>query len=327
MQNQSGDRHNAEQSVLYPCYSNTFTLSNRKIMKKGIFTALFLLAGLAVLYAQKPLTIETGIEKFGNTDCPGIWIDIPETNIETIRSNWVKAIEKGTKSNALKTNDEVTLFGALIKDIYEGPVNVFSKLSGRDSLVRLFVSVELSRDVFTTPDSKEHESMKSFAKNFAKDQYMKVAEDQLSKEEGKLKDFEKQLSSLRKEKEKFEKDIQGANTTISEEEYKIGSVKKEMEVTETTLDAKSTELSTMADGDLKKATQSEVKELQKKKKENMKDISTSESKISKANTLISDSKNGISANLKQQDEVSARIADQKVVVRNFTEKLKNIKSL
>lgn len=296
-------------------------------MKKGIFTALFLLAGLAVLYAQKPLTIETGIEKFGNTDCPGIWIDIPETNIETIRSNWIKAIEKGTKSNALKTNDEVTLFGALIKDIYEGPVNVFSKLSGRDSLVRLFVSVELSRDVFTTPDSKEHESMKSFAKNFAKDQYMKVAEDQLSKEEGKLKDFEKQLSSLRKEKEKFEKDIQGANTTISEEEYKIGSVKKEMEVTETTLDAKSTELSTMADGDLKKATQSEVKELQKKKKENMKDISTSESKISKANTLISDSKNGISANLKQQDEVSARIADQKVVVRNFTEKLKNIKSL
>lgn len=295
-------------------------------MKKGIFTVIFLLAGLAALYAQKPLTIEPGSEKFGNTDCPGIWIDIPEANLETVRTNWVKAIEKGTKSNALKTGDEVTLFGALIGDIYEGPINVFSKLSGRDSIVKLFVSVELSRDVFTTPDSKEHENMKAFAKSFAKDQYVKIAEDQLSREENKLKDFEKQLASLRKEKEKLEKDIQNANTTISEENYKIGSVKKEMAVTETTLDSKSTDLSRMSDGDEKKATQSEVKDLQKKKKEQMKDISASENKITKANTLISDNKNSISANLKHQDEVSASIADQKVVVRNFTEKLKNIKS-
>jgi predicted nucleic acid-binding Zn-ribbon protein len=295
-------------------------------MKKEIFTVLLLLAVMTVVQAQKPLTIEPGSEKFGNTDCPGIWIDIPETNLETIRSNWVKAIEKGTKSNALKTGDEVTLFGALIGDIYDGPINVFSKLIVQDSLVKLFVSVEITRDVFTAPNSKENENMKAFARSFAKDQYQKVAEDQLSKEENKLKDLEKQLVSLRKDKERYEKEIQNANTTISEENYKIGSVKKEMAVTESTLDSKSTELSRMDDGDQKKATQSEVKELQKKKKSNMKDISTSENKISKANTEITDNNNNIAANLKHQDEVSAQIADQKVVVRNYTEKLKNIKS-
>ena len=134
------------------------------------------------------------------------------------------------------------------------------------------------------------------------------------------------VETIKAIKERYEKEIQNANTTISEENYKIGSVKKEMAVTESTLDSKSTELSRMDDGDQKKATQSEVKELQKRKKSNMKDISTSENKISKANTEITDNNNNIAANLKHQDEVSAQIADQKVVVRNYTEKLKNIKS-
>ncbi len=295
-------------------------------MRTGIYIALLFFTMTSALQAQKPLTITDDSVKFGNTLCPGIWIDIPETKLETVRGNWIKFIEKGTKSKALVAVNEITIFGALLTDISEAPVNIFSSVEGKDSLVRLFAALELKRDEFTRINSKEHEQLKKAVKQFAKDQYVKVAEDQLSAQESTLKDLEKELSSVRKEKEKLEKGIQSANTSISEETYKIESFQKELKVTEAALDAKSTELSTMADGDAKKAVQSEVKDLQKKKKENLKDISTSENKVSKANTLIKDNKSAIEANLKQQDELGNKVSDQNLVVKKYSDKLKTIES-
>ena len=130
-------------------------------MRTGIYTVLLIFTMLSATQAQKPLTITDDSFKFGNTLCPGIWIEIPETKLETVRGNWIKYIEKGTKSNALVTGNEITLFGALLKDISEAPVNIFSAIEGRDSLVRLFVSLELKRDEFTMINSKEHEQLKN----------------------------------------------------------------------------------------------------------------------------------------------------------------------
>jgi chromosome segregation ATPase len=295
-------------------------------MRTGIYIALLFFTMIFKAHAQKPLTISYDSVKFGNTLCPGIWIDIPEVQLEKVRGEWKKAIEKGTKSKSLTTGNEITLFGAMIKEIYDSPVNVFSLLKSQDSLVKLFVSVEMKRDEFTTSGSKEHEKLKAFAKQFAKDQYAKVAKDQLSEQESKLKNQEKELASMRKDKEKLEKDIQSANTSISQEEYKIATAKKEMAVTDGTLDAAGTELSTMADGDAKKAKQSEVKDLQKKKKEQMKNVSTSESKISKSKQTIADSENAITLNLAKQDEQINIINAQKIVVSRFAAKLKTIES-
>jgi peptidoglycan hydrolase CwlO-like protein len=297
-----------------------------KVMKTYLLPILFLLISLSAAKAQKPLTISNDAVKFGNTECPGIWIDIPEVQLEKVRGEWKKAIEKGTKSKALTTGNEITIFGANIKEVYEGPVNLFSLLKGQDSLVKLFVSVELTRDLFPGVDSKEHAQLKAFVKQFAKDQYAKVAKDQLSDQESKLKNLEKEMSSLRKEKEKFERDIQSANSSISQEEYKIATVHKEMAVTDGSLDAASTELITIDDGSAKKAKQSEIKDLQKKQKDQMKNVNTSESKISKSKQTITDSENAITVNLAKQEELTNLINAQKTVVSRFADKLKTIES-
>ncbi|MFH1120741.1 MAG: hypothetical protein V1775_13040 [Bacteroidota bacterium] len=295
-------------------------------MRTRLYFSLIFTFGFMATNAQKPIKLSDDSVKFGNTHCPGIWVDIPEVNLETVRTNWIKSLEKGTKSKALITGHEITIFGALLKDVVETPVNIFSAVNGQDSIVRLFAAVELKRDEFTTIDSKEHEQLKITLKQFAKDQYLKVAKDQLSDQEAKLKDLEKELSSMRKEKDKLEKEIQSANTTISEENYKITSVKKEMSVTDASLDAKSTELSTMADGDAKKAAQSEAKDLQKKKKEHLKDISNAENRISKAKTLIQDNNTGISQNLRNQEAVQIKITAQQQEVKKYTDKLSTIES-
>jgi len=299
---------------------------NRKNMKTSLFISLLILISLSTARAQKPLTITEDSVKFGNTQCPGVWVDIPEAKIETVRGNWIKTIEKGTKSKALVTGSEITIFGAILKDITEAPVNIFSNIQAGEDVVKLFVAVELKRDEFTSIGSKEREQMKAWVKEFAKDQYVKITKDQLSEQESKLKGLEKELASMRKDKEKLEKEIQSANTSISEENYKIATVRKEMEVTDASLDARATDLSTMADGDAKKTAQSEVKTLEKKKKDNLKSIGTSENKKAKANNLIQDNNNGISLNLKQQDDLGNKINDQKMEVKKYSDKLKTIES-
>lgn len=295
-------------------------------MKTVIYLALLCIISLPAVQAQKPITINDDSYKFGNTMCPGIWVDIPEANLETVQKAWIKVLEKGTKSNVLQTGSEITIFGAMMKDISEVPVNIFSEIHGEDSVVRLFAAVELTRDEFTAIDSKEHEQLKKTVKHFAREQYLKVAEVQLSTEESTLRDLEKDLASLRRNKEKHEKDIQWANTTISEENYKITAVKKEMVNTDASLEARSAELSSMAEGDAKKAKQSEIKALQKKKKDHLKDVSASENKISKANATLVDSNNAIPQNIKQQEEQVLKINAQKLVVNKFTGKLNTIKS-
>jgi len=295
-------------------------------MKTGIYLSVIFFIFISLAKAQKPITITDDTIKFGNTLCPGIWVDIPEVNVEAARANWKKTIEKGSKSKAIINGSEITIFGALLKDISETPINIFSALKNNDSVVKLFVAVELQRDVFTSINSKEHEQMKSMAKQFSKDQYIEVAEEQLSAQESKLKDLEKELASLRKDKKKLDEMIQSSNASIAQENYQIASVKKSIEVTDNALDAKSTELSTMANDDSKKAVQSEVKNLQKEKKSNLKKISASENRISKANDAIKDSNNAISLNLKHQEDVSFKINTQKLEVKKYSEKLKTIES-
>jgi hypothetical protein len=56
-------------------------------MKTILYSFLLLLIGLSAANAQKPLTMSNDAEKFGNTECPGIWIDIPEVKPETVRGN------------------------------------------------------------------------------------------------------------------------------------------------------------------------------------------------------------------------------------------------
>jgi len=295
-------------------------------MRTRVFLSLIIIFSMVTAQAQKPLKITDDSVKFGNTLCPGIWIDIPEVNIEIIRAAWIKTIEKGTKSKAIVTGQEITLFGALLKDITEAPVNIFSSIEGRDSVVRLFTALELKRDEFTLINSSEHEQLKIYVKQFAKDRYIKVAEDQLSAEESKLKNLTKELSSMRKVKEKLEKEIQSANTTISEENYKVSSTKKELAETEASLDDKSSELSTMPEGEAKKAVQTEVKDLQKQKKEQLKSISNSEIRISRSKTLIQDNDTKITQNLKDQEDLVIKTNLQEAEVKKYTDKLNTIKS-
>ncbi len=277
-------------------------------MKTYFYFLIFIFISFSVANAQKPLSI-------------------PEAKPEVVKANWIKTIEKGTKSKVQKVNNEMTLFGAILSDFAGGSVNIMSEVENYDSLTRLFVSVETARDVFVEENSEEYDKVSAFLKKFGKDQYTIVAKEQLSAEESTLKKLEKEFSSSRKAKQKLEKGIKSSKVNITQQNDKIKNINKELDILDIKINNSSTLLSTMDDGDeAKKSKKSELKSLQKKKKSLLKDINTAESRISKANTLIDDNTKEITLNDSTQEDLYDQVTQQKLTVDYYTKKLKTIGS-
>lgn len=297
-------------------------------MKKSYILLMMLgfLFSISNVVAQVPIKTTDDVLTFGNTQSPGVWVNIPETSVDNIRKDWVKILERGTKSKALVNGKEVTIFGAQAKELAGDPINIFSIVEEKDSSVMIFASIELKRDEFITKDSPQYTALNNMLLAFAKEKYTAVAEGQLAQESKKLKDLEKSLESLRKTKDKLEKEIKSDQTTIDQENYKIVNAQKELAEHDRNLDSKGTELAKLDAKEERKAKESEIKDLQKKKKSSQKDIASSESKISKSTNNIADNNTAIAVNLKEQSKVMTDIADQTMRMRNYESKLNTIKA-
>lgn len=294
-------------------------------MKNVFLTAVLFLLGMVMANAQQAIEFTEGELEFGNSKCPGIWVNVPEADVTKVKKDWKKLIEKGTKSKALETGNEITIFGAIIKDIIGSPINIYSSVVEQDTTVMLFASVEFSRDQFAVANTPEFESLKNGLKQFAKDQYSGIVKEQLSTEEKKLKAMEKEILSLRKEQEKLEKGIESANTSISQETYKIATSQTKLEETNISLEKKNSTSGSVDEAN-KKAFAKEVKALENQKKGLEKDIPASETKISKAKTLIEENTVAIPLNKTKQDELGIQINEQKMVVAKFAQKLSNVEA-
>ncbi len=296
-------------------------------MKRVFYFALIFLTSITIAKAQKPITLSPDSVKFGSRYYPGFWLGIPEARPADVKADWIKAIEKGTKSKVTTDRNEMTLFGALLPNFTKGSVNIMSKIAEKDSLSLLFVSVETSRDNFVNTNSEEYAALSKYLNKFGKTQYTTTAKKQLAAEESKLQDLEKELKATRKNKEKLEKNIQSAQVKITGQNDKIKSIEQELSTLDIKIGNASTALSVIEDGDAKKAKKSELKSLQKTKKSLLNDSNAAQSKITKANTSIADSKNEIKINLVSQQELADKIAQQKLNVSKYQQKLKNIEAL
>jgi cytochrome oxidase Cu insertion factor (SCO1/SenC/PrrC family) len=301
-------------------------LINCRIMKHSFYFLFVFILIFTSAKAQKPITLTPDSAKIGNSRVPGFSVTIPEIKPEALKASWIKTIEKGTKSKAVVENNDITVFGAVIPNYDGGAVNIMSKATDRDSLCSLFVSFETKPDVYISKDSPEYDRLSKFLKKFAKDQYIVVAKNQLTAENDKLSELEKQLKSERKSTDKFRKNIQSAEVSIEAERDKISSYEKEIEVTNSSIESSSSVISSMDEGDGKKAKKSELKKLENKKKGLLKSINSSENKISKANTAIEDNNSNIVLKEATLKDLNERIVQQKLVVTRFETKLNTIEN-
>jgi len=292
---------------------------------------LFILPGIlmisAALNAQKPIKVLEDSIPIGNYLYPGFNVTIPETNFDNTLKNWVKMQESGTKSKVQTENGEMTIFGAIIKEISAAPVNVYSRLMNEDTLNRLLVTIELKKDQYIEPASGEVQltAARNYLKEFAKSQYMDVVKEQLSAQEKILRDMENELSSLENRKKRTLKTAENKRSTVNDEQSALSVKQNELGLVSTEISNKNREMIAMRVGPERDAMSAQISELEKRRKKLQNEISSSENKISKAKSDINEANNEVPVNENEQYEIRAKIDTQQAVVQSYVEKLNNVK--
>lgn len=278
--------------------------------------------------AQKPIIMSEDSIKIGNGILPAISVLIPEVKYDKVLKNWTKLLETGTKSKLMSERGEMTILGANIKSITPNAINVYSVLSDRDSALYLAASFELKKDIFIDRSSGETElsKAKEVIFEFARQQYIDLASEELKVEENKLKDLEKELGSLERSQSGMEKSIRKNNRTIDNERDKSLDFNNQLTALTQTIADERIQFTTMDDGTLKDEKEKQLKNLEKQRKRLTKSIASCDKKISKAQGAIKKANSDIPRNERVQLKYNEEINAQQAVVQRYTNKLNTIKN-
>ena len=297
-------------------------------MKTKVTLVLLILIPFFGIKAQKPIIISDDSLKIGNSLLPGLSVIIPEVNYDKALKVWIRDLQSGTKSKVITENGEMSIFGAKIKSISSTPVNVYSRLVKMDSMIQLFASFETKKDLYIEQASGSPEYIKAqgYLKDFAKSQYLEVAKDQADAEEKKLRDLQKELSSLENEKSRMQKSIQSNNSSIISEKENITLQNNELNTVSAAVVGQDSILAAMEEGPAQKEKADQIKDLDKRKKKAINSIESSEKKILRSNDEIDKATNEIPQNERMQEKVKEQIVAQEAVYQKYADKLKKIKS-
>ena len=296
-------------------------------MKNALFLiGLLLVPG--VLLGQKPIEVSGANFKLGQDEYSGVQVMIPEAGFEQVGKMWIKALEKGTKSDVSEAhNGEITIFGAYIKSISEDPVNIYSQIIPRDSIVELNTCIELKRNEFITENVHESEfnQLKAYMHDFGKEAYIEEVEEQLEAEEAVLKELERELKKLQNDKESMEKKISKNehDNTVSDDDIRI--LDADITVKNEELARAKVRLGSVGDDlVLRETIEAEIKDLEKEKKKMLKSVEKEKKNIVGYNSDIDNIKLEIPAMVEQQNQKMQEIEQQRNKVNLFENKLTTV---
>jgi hypothetical protein len=297
-------------------------------MKSISSLAVMVIISTMGIKAQKPISVSEDSLNFGKNRLPGLSVTIPEVTYEKTLKSWTRELQSGTKSKLVTENNEMSIFGAKIKEISPNPINVYSRIMNLDTMIKINVAFETKKDLYIERSTGETDltNAKLFLKEFAKNQYLDLAKDQADDEDKKLRDLERDLSSLEKEKTRLQKSIQSENTSIVTEKDNITVQNNELAIVSAEIVEQNKQLTTMEEGPVKKEKADYISSLEKRKKKALNSIEASQNKINKSNSEIDKANAEIPRNGKMQEQVNEKIANQQAVCQKYADKIKTIKT-
>jgi Mg2+ and Co2+ transporter CorA len=280
-------------------------------------------------FAQKAITVTEGPITFRHGNTPGITVSIPEVSFKKIQDSWIKTLEKGTKSKVMNEDNEISIFGAILKGISPAPVNIYSFVRDNDSAILLAATVELKKDVYVSMENNAEEfaKVKAFLLEFAKGHYLEVAQGQLDTEEKKLSKLESDLKSLENDKVKLEKMIQSNTNTIASTKDELNVLRTNLKSLNDELLAQTNAFNALEDGSAKDEKKKYIDDLEKRIKKDNKDVESGEKKIINLQSEIDKGqKETLPDVLKNQEQTRIAVEQQKGVVSSYQAKCENIKN-
>lgn len=298
-------------------------------MKKFYF-----LITLAIVFSalsangQKPIYISEDSVLVGNSLYPGITVTIPEVDFNKTLKNWIKEQESGTKSKVVTDNGEMSIFGAIRKDISPNPINIYSILQNEDTLQYLMVSIELKKDQFVEPSSGDIQmtAARNFLKDFAKNQYIDFIKDEVAAQEKILRELNNELNGLQKNESKTKKGALSSKNVIRDEQDKLIVRNNELNQLSTEIINQNNLLISMDAGPGREAKAAQIKELDKRKSKLQREIQSADNKISKSKSKIDQADRALPRNDVDQQRMNERIGEQEAVVRRYMDKLNTVRN-
>jgi len=290
------------------------------------FTGYFIFSCISI--AQRPITAEDSKITFKHGTIPGFMLTIPEVTYKAVEESWIKSLEKGTKSKVQNDAGELSIFGAIIKDIAEAPINVYSYIRNQDTVILLAASFELKKNEYISMEGRREESAKArdYLLLFAKDNYLNLAEEQLLSEEKILNKLENDLKSLEDDKTKLEKMIQSNTTTIVATNDELIILRTNLLSLNDELQAQTNQYNMLEEGPARDEKKKYIDDLEKRITNTSKDIESGEKKVADMQAEIEKAQNdSLPANIKEQEQTGKAIDQQKEVVRSFREKCNTIR--
>ena len=280
-------------------------------------------------FAQKAITFIEGPVTFRHGNTPGITVSIPEVSFKKVQDSWIKTLEKGTKSKVMNEDNEISIFGAMLKNISPTPINVYSFVRDNDSVILLAATVELKKDVYVTAENnaEEYARVKGFLLEFAKGHYLALAQEQLDNEEKKLSRLEGDLKSLDNDKVKLEKMIQSNTTTIGSTKDELTLLRNSLKSLNEELLAQTNAYNALEEGTAKDEKKKYIDDLEKRIKKDNKDVESGEKKIINLQSEIDKGqKETLPDVIKTQEQTRIAVDQQKEVVNTYTTKYNTIKN-
>lgn len=247
-------------------------------------------------------------------------------------SNIFSSDKKEYSKKSLKVEEqgnELVVHNVMHEDISSQQLDVIAQISSVESGVYLSSFFKYADSVFISESNvpeDTYNSIKEYVRQFGVETYKVVVEDQIKQEEKELKKQEGVLKDSQRDNKQLDKSIGRYEAEIDEYEYNIKALERDIVGIDERLDEHKTSLRNAkkksAEYDLIKET---LKGIEKEHKRNLRDQKSNKKKIKRNESDIKDAKNTIIGNEKMQDIQREVIAKQELRVKEFETKLENIK--
>ncbi|HKR03878.1 MAG TPA: hypothetical protein VJY62_04515 [Bacteroidia bacterium] len=278
--------------------------------------------------AQQKIVVNEVIKEMSKGTKNGYDVIIPEAMLREVKADFSHYIRKDSKSRAQEADGELFIIGAVNKNIFSTPFNIYAKLQDADDGVKItaFFTPDDTLFVSTADNEDQSSAIKKYLKEFAVTQYKDFVKKELDSEKRKQKELENQLEDLVNSKQKSERNINEAKRTIENNNRDIESVAKQITAKEDEIIKQKGMVSTLkgSGGEEEKLSQKNLKNLENDKRKLDKDKESMARENDKMNSRMEDEQRNIETSMKLQLEKNTEIEKQKSKVQKTEEKFNGI---
>jgi peptidoglycan hydrolase CwlO-like protein len=301
-------------------------------MKKTITLFTCILLGMQVVQPQVTIEVKEESKTISRGDQPAFIVDIPGGKYETIRKEWIKFLETGTKLKVQAVSNELNIQGAVFKKITLDSVNVYSSVYDLDSNIRVIACFELDSVFLSTSSQNPRQNelsvaLKSGVRDFAVGQYVNVYEQRLNDENTQLKTLESERKEQVDAIEKNQKSIKGNEENIRRSEESIHILDGDMEIKNTEIKNKKAVAASLKSYDPEgyKVADKELGTLEREKKKMENQREKEQKKIVEYKNDIKEAERSIGKLEEEVESLEHQIADQQDRINQIEKEKSRIK--